>query len=95
MRCCWRRSCICSSLRRICSSRSISTGCASITTNRSARTGVFDRAVSAIKAAKAKGFTVNVNATIFDGHAAEDIAAFLDLRQGARRRRVDLARLRL
>src|ERR1700752_4526900 len=40
--------------------------------------GVFDRAVSAIKAAKAKGFTVNVNATIFDGHAAEDIAKFLD-----------------
>ena len=40
--------------------------------------GVFDRAVSAIKAAKDKGFTVNVNATIFDGHAAEDIAAFLD-----------------
>ena len=41
--------------------------------------GVFDRAVSAIKAAKAKGFAVNVNATIFDGHPAEDIAAFLDL----------------
>ena len=40
--------------------------------------GVFDIAVSAIRAAKAKGFTVNVNATIFDGHAAEDIAAFLD-----------------
>lgn len=40
--------------------------------------GVFDKAVSAIKAAKAKGFAVNVNATIFDGHAAEDIAAFLD-----------------
>src|SRR6201981_2982656 len=40
--------------------------------------GVFDRAVSAIKAAKAKGFTVNVNATIFDGHSAEDIAKFLD-----------------
>jgi hopanoid biosynthesis associated radical SAM protein HpnH len=40
--------------------------------------GVFDIAVSAIKAAKAKGFTVNVNATIFDGHAPEDIAAFLD-----------------
>src|SRR5262249_40191043 len=39
--------------------------------------GVFDRAVSAIKAAKAKGFTVNVNATIFDGHPAEDVAAFL------------------
>ena len=42
------------------------------------QTGVFDRAVSAIKAAKAKGFTVNVNATIFEGHAAEDVAAFLD-----------------
>jgi hopanoid biosynthesis associated radical SAM protein HpnH len=40
--------------------------------------GTFDRAVSAIKVAKTKGFTVNVNATIFDGHAPEDIAAFLD-----------------
>src|SRR5580692_11162183 len=40
--------------------------------------GVFDKAVSAIKAAQARGFTVNVNATIFDGHAAEDIAKFLD-----------------
>ncbi len=40
--------------------------------------GVFDIAVRAIQAAKAKGFTVNVNATVFDGHAAEDIAAFLD-----------------
>jgi hopanoid biosynthesis associated radical SAM protein HpnH len=41
--------------------------------------GVFDRAIAAIKAAKAKGFSVNVNCTIFDGHPAEDIAAFLDL----------------
>src|SRR5438445_9629248 len=40
--------------------------------------GVFERAVSAIKAAKATGFTVNVNATIFDGHPAEEIAKFLD-----------------
>ena len=40
--------------------------------------GVFDRAVSAIKAAKVKGFTVNVNATIYDGHPPQDIAAFLD-----------------
>ncbi len=40
--------------------------------------GVFDRAVSAIKAAKARGFVVNVNATIFDGHSAEDVAAFLN-----------------
>jgi hopanoid biosynthesis associated radical SAM protein HpnH len=41
--------------------------------------GGFERAISAIKAAKAKGFTVNVNCTVFDGHPAEDIAAFLDL----------------
>jgi len=40
--------------------------------------GVFDRAVSAIKVAQAKGFTVNVNATIYDGHPPKDIAAFLD-----------------
>jgi len=42
------------------------------------RDGVFDKAVAAIKVAKEKGFTVNVNATIFDGHAPEDVAAFLD-----------------
>jgi hopanoid biosynthesis associated radical SAM protein HpnH len=41
--------------------------------------GVFDIAIAAIKKAKEKGFAVNVNATIFDGHPAEDIAAFLDL----------------
>src|SRR5271166_2720122 len=41
--------------------------------------GVFDVAIAAIKKAKSKGFAVNVNATIFDGHSAEDIAAFLDL----------------
>ncbi len=40
--------------------------------------GVFDRAVKAIKAAKDKGFIVNVNATIFDNFPAEEIAAFLD-----------------
>ncbi|HLF21882.1 MAG TPA: adenosyl-hopene transferase HpnH [Aestuariivirga sp.] len=40
--------------------------------------GVFERAVAAIKAAKAKGFQVNANATIFDGHAPDQIAAFLD-----------------
>ena len=41
--------------------------------------GGFQKAVAAIRAAKAKGFTVNVNCTIFDGHPAEDIAKFLDL----------------
>ena len=43
--------------------------------------GVFDKAISAIEAAKAKGFAVNVNCTVFDGHPAEDIARFLDLTQ--------------
>jgi hopanoid biosynthesis associated radical SAM protein HpnH len=41
--------------------------------------GGFEKAISAIKAAKAKGFRVNVNCTVFDGHPAEDIAEFLDL----------------
>jgi hopanoid biosynthesis associated radical SAM protein HpnH len=41
--------------------------------------GGFEKAVAGIKAAQAKGFTVNVNATIFDGHPAEDIAEFLNL----------------
>jgi hopanoid biosynthesis associated radical SAM protein HpnH len=41
--------------------------------------GGFEKAVSAIKAAKAKGFQVNVNCTIYDGHPAPDIAKFLDL----------------
>jgi hopanoid biosynthesis associated radical SAM protein HpnH len=40
--------------------------------------GVFEKAVTAIRAAKEKGFAVNVNATIFDGYPAQDIAAFLD-----------------
>jgi hopanoid biosynthesis associated radical SAM protein HpnH len=41
--------------------------------------GGYEKAVDAIRAAKAKGFTVNVNCTIFDGHPAQDIAKFLDL----------------
>ena len=40
--------------------------------------GVFDRAVSAVRAAKAKGFRVNVNATLFKGLDPERVAAFLD-----------------
>ena len=41
--------------------------------------GGFEKAIDGIKAAKAKGFIVNVNCTVFEGHPAEDIAAFLDL----------------
>jgi hopanoid biosynthesis associated radical SAM protein HpnH len=40
--------------------------------------GVFKRAVKAIKTAKAKGFQVNVNATLYDGMKPERVAAFLD-----------------
>ena len=40
--------------------------------------GTFDKAFSAIKAAKAKGFKVNVNATVFDDYRPEDLALFLD-----------------
>ena len=40
--------------------------------------GVFERAVKAIKAAQDKGFAVNVNATIFDGYPAEELADYLD-----------------
>ncbi|HLW93095.1 MAG TPA: adenosyl-hopene transferase HpnH [Roseiarcus sp.] len=42
------------------------------------QTGVYDRAVAALKAAKAKGFRVNINCTLFDGAAPERVAAFLD-----------------
>ena len=40
--------------------------------------GTFDRAFSAIRVAKAKGFEVNVNTTVFDDYKAEDLAFFLD-----------------
>ena len=40
--------------------------------------GTFDKAFSAIKAAKVKGFKVNVNATVFDDYRPEDLASFLD-----------------
>ncbi len=43
-----------------------------------AQAGVFDTAVAVIRKAKARGFTVNVNTTIFDDFAPEDVAAFLD-----------------
>jgi hopanoid biosynthesis associated radical SAM protein HpnH len=40
--------------------------------------GTFDRAFSAIRAAQAKGFTVNVNTTVFDGYKPAELAFFLD-----------------
>ena len=40
--------------------------------------GVFDRATRAIKAAKARGFRVCINTTLFDGARADRVASFLD-----------------
>ncbi|MGH7119154.1 MAG: adenosyl-hopene transferase HpnH [Acetobacteraceae bacterium] len=40
--------------------------------------GVHERAISAIKAAKAKGFRVCINTTLFDGADPARVAAFLD-----------------
>ena len=40
--------------------------------------GVYDRAVAAIKSAKARGFRVNINATLFDTAEPERIAQFFD-----------------
>jgi hopanoid biosynthesis associated radical SAM protein HpnH len=40
--------------------------------------GVFDRAVAAVRLLRARGFRVNVNATLFDGVAPEAVADFFD-----------------
>lgn len=42
------------------------------------QSGVFDRAVDAIKTALDAGFRVNVNYTLFQGETAEDVADFMD-----------------
>ena len=42
------------------------------------RKGVFDKAISAIRAAKARGFRVTTNTTIFDGTPAAEVQQFFD-----------------
>ena len=42
------------------------------------REGVFDVAVQAIKAAKARGFRVNTNTTVFEGTDPKDVQEFFD-----------------
>jgi len=42
------------------------------------REGTFDQAVSAIKAAKARGFQVNINCTLFNNADADRMAEFFD-----------------
>ena len=40
--------------------------------------GVFDRAVEAVREARARGFRVTVNCTLFQGERPEEVAEFLD-----------------
>jgi hopanoid biosynthesis associated radical SAM protein HpnH len=42
------------------------------------REGVFDIAVSAIRAAKRRGFRVNINTTLFDNAKPDEVAEFFD-----------------
>ena len=42
------------------------------------RTGVYDQAVEAIRAALKKNFRVTINCTLFQGESAEEVARFLD-----------------
>ncbi|HEX6141997.1 MAG TPA: adenosyl-hopene transferase HpnH [Geminicoccaceae bacterium] len=42
------------------------------------RSGVFERAIGAIRLLRARGHRVSVNATLFDGVAPDEVAAFLD-----------------
>jgi hopanoid biosynthesis associated radical SAM protein HpnH len=42
------------------------------------RAGVYDKAVAALKAAKAKGYRVNINCTLFNDAKPERVAAFFD-----------------
>lgn len=42
------------------------------------QTGVYDRAVSAIRAAKARGFRVNINCTLFNTADADQVASFFE-----------------
>ncbi|MBE9241574.1 adenosyl-hopene transferase HpnH [Synechocystis salina LEGE 00031] len=45
------------------------------------RQGVFDKAVAAIKAAKAKGFRVTTNTTVFEGANVAEMQVFFDYLQ--------------
>lgn len=42
------------------------------------RKGIFDKAIKAIKAAKAKGFRVTTNTTVFDGANPQEMHEFFD-----------------
>ena len=42
------------------------------------RDGVFDKAVTAIRLARRRGFRVSINCTLFNGENPEDVAKFFD-----------------
>ena len=44
--------------------------------------GVFDKVVAAIRAARERGFRVNVNCTVFDGFGAQEASEFFDFGMG-------------
>jgi hopanoid biosynthesis associated radical SAM protein HpnH len=44
--------------------------------------GIYERAISAIKLAKSKGFRTNINCTLFDGADPERVARFFDTVMG-------------
>jgi len=46
------------------------------------QTGVYDRAVAAIRAAKQRGFRVNINCTLFNNVNPEQVASFFDRVRG-------------
>ena len=79
---------------RTSSGRSISTATRSMHDHSVCQDGVYDRAVAAIKLAKARGFRVNINCTLFDGAEPERVARVLRHGDGdGPRRHHRLARL--
>lgn len=43
------------------------------------RDGVFDKCIEVIKKARARGFRVTINCTLFQGETAEEVAEFMDM----------------
>ena len=60
------------------SGRCISTATSKTTTSSVCQEGTYDRAVAAIKAAKARGFRCNINCTLFNNADPERMANFFD-----------------
>ena len=46
------------------------------------RDGVFDKCVEVIRTARARGFRVTINCTLFQGETAPEVAEFMDLAMG-------------